>query len=187
MPITTPDVVRTSVAEACGFQPRDDASQVRGEVCASSPNKRLRSPGSPLLSAGVTFVDIFAPRQTHRGQRPALPSCYSRNTSRRCAMCSASHQILILRRDCSFALILLHHCAGMLLNQTFRDLRPGQPLKFVAFGHAFRCEAGNPLAPTVAGTFQYLVLYLTALTLSTLLHLRWCWPCYKRPLSRPPV
>jgi len=60
-------------------------------------------------------------------------------------------------------LILLHHRSGMLLNQTFRDLRPEQPLKFVAFGHAFRCEAGNPLSqpPKSAAGTSYHAFYLT--------------------------
>eukprot|EP00055_Hartaetosiga_balthica_P008534 m.32097 g.32097 ORF g.32097 m.32097 type:complete len:539 (+) comp6361_c0_seq2:42-1658(+) len=83
-PVIVPDLVKTSIAEACGFRPRDDSSQtyLLNEKHASGPDA--------MCLSGTAEVPL----------------------------------------------------AGMWMNHTFLS-EDDLPKKYVAFGKAFRCEAGG--------------------------------------------
>eukprot|EP00043_Microstomoeca_roanoka_P007312 m.70433 g.70433 ORF g.70433 m.70433 type:complete len:458 (-) comp13776_c1_seq2:559-1932(-) len=82
-PVVVPDLVKTQVAEGCGFQPRDDASQIY------HLDKKHAVGEADLCLAGTAEIPL----------------------------------------------------AGMWMNHTFLDEE--LPKKYIAVGHAFRCEAGG--------------------------------------------
>jgi seryl-tRNA synthetase len=61
MPVMTPDIIRTSVSEACGFQPRSAASQTfhlsgHGDLCLAATSE---IPLAGMLHTGSEYFLIL--------------------------------------------------------------------------------------------------------------------------------
>ncbi len=50
LPHGTPDLVRATVLEKCGFQPRGDNTQVRREAWLVCPQRRLALPPAAIVT-----------------------------------------------------------------------------------------------------------------------------------------
>lgn len=164
-PIMTPDLVRSPVVHACGFQPRGEASQVV-HVSRSLPLCHLFV--VTMLCRILTYYNIFVltplDLSYSASQVYYLDEQHSTGAGALCLAGTAEIPMggdLFLSLSLSFFLSIssfflscflslslfcitssLYCCAGMFLNA---KIESSKPLKYVAFGHAFRCEAGNAI------------------------------------------